>query len=210
VCALGDVRGLDVLEIGCGSGGWSLWLAEKGARVVGLDPSSRQLEQARRLQRVQGVELELVEAPAEDVPLGDGSFDLVMSDYGACTWSEPNATVAEVSRLLRPGGRFVVNTTSPIAHICLDYEKGFGPALVRDYFGLHVLEQPWGVTGYQLTYGEWIGLFAENRLVVEALIELRPGPDAATTHKWVPSEWANRWPAENIWRVRKVPSAQSA
>jgi SAM-dependent methyltransferase len=209
VCALGDVRGLDVLELGCGSGGWSLWLAEQGARVVGLDPSPRQLDQAKRLQLARGVEFDLVEAPAEDVPLRDGTFDLVMSDYGACTWSEPYSTVAEVSRLLRPGGRFVVNTTTPIAHICFDDEEGFGSALVRAYFGLHVVEQPWGVTGYQLTYGEWIGVFAENGLAVEALIELRPRPDAGTTHNWVPSEWANRWPAENIWKVRKALSAPS-
>lgn len=188
----------------CGSGGWSAWLAERGARVVGVDPSPRQLAHAGRLRRERGIEFALVEARAEQVPLANESFDLVVSDYGACSWSEPLATVAEAARLLRPGGRFVANTTSPIAHLCWDFDRGFGEALARDYFGLHVLEQPWGVTGYQLRYGEWIALFRSHGLAVDALVELQPRDDAREWPEWIPLAWARRWPGENVWVARKL------
>lgn len=200
---LGDVSGRDVLELGCGSAGWSLWLARNGARPVGLDPSERQLEHARRLQRDAGIDFPLVRAPGESIPLGDASFDVVLSDYGACNWSEPHATVREAARVLRVGGLLVLNLTTPLAHVCWDYERGFGRDLVRDYFDLHVLEQPWGATGYQLPYGEWIRLFVRCGLVIDDLVELRPPPDAESTHDWVPLEWARRWPAEHVWKVRK-------
>jgi ubiquinone/menaquinone biosynthesis C-methylase UbiE len=80
---LGDVAGLDVVELGCGTAYFSAWLARRGARVVGVDPTPAQLATARRMQRVTGIEFPLVEAAGEDVPLPDTSFDLVLSEYGA-------------------------------------------------------------------------------------------------------------------------------
>lgn len=56
---LPDVDGKDVIELGCGTAYWSAWLARRGARVVGLDNSERQLETARRLQCEHGLEFTL-------------------------------------------------------------------------------------------------------------------------------------------------------
>ena len=53
---LGDVDGKDVLELGCGAAQWSILLARRGARVVGLDNSGRQLEHARELMAAAGVD----------------------------------------------------------------------------------------------------------------------------------------------------------
>src|SRR5262249_54391888 len=80
---LGDVSGLDVVELGCGTAYSSAWLARRGARVVGVDPTPAQLETARRMQRKTGIEFPLIEAVGEDVPLPDASFDVVHSEYGA-------------------------------------------------------------------------------------------------------------------------------
>ena len=55
VRALPQVAGRDVVELGCGTAYWSAWLARRGARVVGLDNSSRQLATARELQREHGL-----------------------------------------------------------------------------------------------------------------------------------------------------------
>jgi hypothetical protein len=55
-----------------------------------------------------------------------------------------------------------------------------------------------------LPYGEWIRLFRANGLVVEDLVELRPPEGATTTYtEFTSYEWARRWPAEQIWKVRK-------
>src|SRR5207237_7886119 len=102
VAVLGDVSGLDVVELGCGTAYFSAWLARRGARVVGVDVTPAQLETARRMQGETGLAFELVEASAEDVPLPDAFFDLVLSEYGASIWCDPAAWIPEAARLLRP------------------------------------------------------------------------------------------------------------
>jgi SAM-dependent methyltransferase len=73
---LPDVSGKDVIELGCGTAYWSAWLARRGAQVVGLDNSERQLATARELQREHGLEFPLVHASAEATAFPDTSFDL--------------------------------------------------------------------------------------------------------------------------------------
>ena len=85
---LGDVAGKDVIELGCGTAYFSAWLARRGARAGGWTSpprSSRRRGDAGET----GIEFPLVEASAEDVPLPDASFDLVLSEYGASIWGDP-------------------------------------------------------------------------------------------------------------------------
>jgi SAM-dependent methyltransferase len=202
---LGDVAGKDVLELGCGAAQWSIGLARAGARPVGLDLSSRQLEHARRLMIEAGVDFPLVNASAEAVPLADRTFDIVFCDHGAMTFADPYLTVPEVARLLRPGGLFAFSHHSPIETICwaLDAPK-VGDRLVLDYFGLHRVDDGEDVF-YQLPYGEWIRLFRANGFAVEDLIELRPRPGFTSTFRDADElAWARRWPSESIWRLRRV------
>ena len=117
-------RGKDVLEFGCGAAQWSIALAKRGARPVGLDLSDRQLEHARRLMAEAGVDFPLVHASAESVPLPDASFDIVFCDHGAMTFADPYRTVPEAARLLRPGGLFAFNHGSTIADLRLAGRRG--------------------------------------------------------------------------------------
>ena len=205
---LGDVAGRDVLELGCGAAQWSIALARAGARAVGLDLSDRQLEHARRLVAEAGVEVRLVHASAEAVPLADASFDMVFCDHGAMTFADPYRTVPEVARLLRPGGLFAFNHATPILDIAwADDAERAGDRLVVDYFGLHAIDDGEDVT-FQLAYGDWIRLFRANGLEVLDLVELRPAADATSTYRDEQErEWSRRWPAEEIWRLRKTTSA---
>ena len=132
---LGDVNGLDVVELGCGTAYFSAWLARRGARVVGVDPTPAQLATARRLQAETGIEFPLIEAIGEDVPLPDSSFDLVLSEYGASLWADPYRWIPEAARLLRPGGRLVFLTNSTVSVLCMSME-GVGEQLVRPQFEL--------------------------------------------------------------------------
>ena len=203
VRALGDVHGLDVLEYGCGAAQWSIWIARQGARPVGLDLSARQLEHARALMARSGSRFPLVNANAERTPFLDASFDLVFCDHGAMTFADPQQTVPEVARLLRPGGRFVFNMASAFHSLCWDDEaEAPGERLQRDYFGMRMWDEE--SVDFQLPYGEWIYLFRTSGLVIEDLIELRPPANARTSYPWfAPLEWARRFPSENIWRVSK-------
>ncbi|HEY6649406.1 MAG TPA: class I SAM-dependent methyltransferase [Mycobacterium sp.] len=201
---LGDVAGREILEFGCGAAQWSIALARLGARPVGLDLSERQLQHARRLMAEAGVEFPLVHASAEAVPLADASFDVVFCDHGAMTFADPYRTVPEVARLLRTGGLFAFSHHSPIETICwpLDAEE-VGEQLALDYFGMHRIDVDDEVC-FQLPYGEWIRLFRANGFVVEDLIEPQPGPDATSSYRSAASlAWAQRWPAEEIWLLRR-------
>jgi SAM-dependent methyltransferase len=206
VNALGDVADKDVLELGAGAAQWSIRLAQQGARPVALDLSSRQLDHARVLMQQSGVEFPLLHASAESVPMPDRSFDIVFTDHGGMTYGNPELTVPEVARLLRPGGVFSFLIASPLLTVCYDAEKQqAGHKLLGNYFELGRYEDD-GLVAYQLPYGAWIQLFRQHGFAVEALIELRPEPDITTSYdNYVSVEWARRWPAECLWKLRREP-----
>jgi ubiquinone/menaquinone biosynthesis C-methylase UbiE len=140
---LPDVEGLDVLDLGCGTGYWCAWLARLGARPVGLDVSEAQLETARALQREYDIEFPLLHASAESAPLPDRSFDLVFSEYGAAIWCDPYLWIPEAHRLLRPGGRLIFLCNSVLMILCSPPERSAGRRhAVRPQFGLHRIDWP--------------------------------------------------------------------
>jgi ubiquinone/menaquinone biosynthesis C-methylase UbiE len=108
---LPEVEGLDVIELGCGTGYVSSWLARRGARPVGLDNSGRQLATAAGFQREFGVAFPLVHADAERAPFRDAAFDVALSEYGAAIWCDPYRWIPEAARILRPHGRLVFSGT---------------------------------------------------------------------------------------------------
>jgi SAM-dependent methyltransferase len=205
---LGDVVGKDVLELGCGAAEWSRALARGGAQVTGLDNSDARLAHARRLVEEDGVEVTLVHASAEAIPLPDESFDVVMADWGAPTFADPHLFVPEVARVLRRGGLFAFSGATPLAWIGWDdATDAWNERLNRDYFGMHRWDDPDGSVEFNLPIGEWIRLFRANGLEVEDLLEVQPSEGATSTYRdAAATAWARRWPMEQIWKVRKRPS----
>jgi SAM-dependent methyltransferase len=206
VRVLGAVDGLDVVELGCGTAYVSAWLARRGARVVGVDPTPAQLETARAMQQEFGLAFPLVEAGAERVPLPDASFDLAVSEYGASIWADPYSWVPEAARLLRPGGRLVFLHTTPFAVVHFPDVGDASRELQRPYFGMHRFQwTPENGIEFQLTYGGWIEVLRSAGLEIERLVELQV-PEGATRHEyyddWDP-EWGRNWPGEEIWVARK-------
>ncbi len=204
---LGDVAGLDVVDLGCGTAYFSSWLARRGARVVGVDPTPAQLETARRMQRETGIEFPLVEAVAEDVPLPAAAFDLALSEYGASIWADPYRWIPEAARLLRPGGRLAFLRNSTLVVLCVPEEDGVaGERLLRPQRDMCRLE--WADTNeveFHLPHGKWVDLLRENGFEIERLIEIY-APNDAVDHgyyAYVTHEWAQRWPNEEVWVARK-------
>ena len=204
--ALGDVVGLDVVELGCGTAYFSARLAKLGARPVGVDPTPAQLETARRCMRETGIEFPLVEAPAENVPFPDESFDLAFSEWGASTWADPYRWIPEAARILRPGRRLAFLHGTPLAHLCYPDVGDATRELQRPYFGLHSVQwTPEDGIEFQLTYGGWIEILRGSGFEIERLIELQAGAGAAR-HEYYSDhdpEWSQSWPAEEIWVARK-------
>jgi SAM-dependent methyltransferase len=209
---IGDVTGLDVLELGCGAAQWSIALANRGARLaVGLDQSRGQLRHASTAIAAAPDRVPLVCASAECIPFADTSFDVVFCDHGAMSFCDPAASVPEVARILRPGGRLAFSHTTPFVHLTYDVGRDRQTRrLRRPYFGMRRLRlSEEGTTDFQLPYGEWIRMFRANGLVVDDLIELRPRRHATTTFADFEVRFARRWPVEQIWVVHKEPRRAS-
>ena len=102
----GELRGKDVLEIGCGTGVHARLLAEAGASVAAVDLTPTAVELTKRRLELSGLEADVREADAEHLPFADASFDFVWS-WGVIHHShDTDRVIAEVGRVLRPGGRF--------------------------------------------------------------------------------------------------------
>jgi SAM-dependent methyltransferase len=206
---LGAVEGLDVIELGCGTAYFSAWLARQGARPIGIDVTPAQLETARELQRVTGVEFPLIEANAEAVPLANATFDLVVSEYGASIWCDPYRWIPEAHRLLRPGGRLVFMTNGTLALLCaVEDPDSTSETLQRAQRGMHRIEWSDGSVEFHLGHGDMLRLLRETGFEVERLIELFASAEAETHeyYSFVTAEWARNWPAEEIWAARKLTS----
>jgi SAM-dependent methyltransferase len=201
---LGDVSDLDVVELGCGTAYFSAWLARRGARVVGVDPTPAQLQTAREMQAEFGPAFPLVEAFAEEVPLADASFDLAISEYGASLFADPFRWLAEAERLLRPGGRLVFMRPSPLLFVCAG-EGGLTERLNHPIRGMNRFEKSGASDEFVLSDGDLFGLLRRTGFEVENFVEVY-APEGAQRHEYysyTSPEWAQKWPAEEIWAARK-------
>jgi SAM-dependent methyltransferase len=199
---LGDVRGLDVLELACGTAYFSAWLARAGATTVAMDLSGEQLATARRLQRRLGPVFPLVHADAERVPLADGSFDLVVSEHGAAAWCDPERWLPEAARLLRPGGRLAFLTNSHLSALCVPAEEGVAEErLVRGHGEAYKVHWPGGGVEFHPSHGDWVRFLRASGFAVDALHEVFAPPDRGDHpfYEIVSHDWATRWPAEELW-----------
>ena len=110
--AIGDVAGLEVLDLGCGTGRHSLWLASAGATVTGVDFSEGMMEEARAKPGAEAVRF-LAHDLARPLPFAAGSFDVVVSGLVLEHLAALDAFFAEARRVLRPRGRAVVSAMHP-------------------------------------------------------------------------------------------------
>src|SRR3954451_24039811 len=97
-----------VLDIAAGSGNAAVQAAQRGARVVASDLTPELFEAGRRRAPAAGVELEWVEADAEDLPFEDASFDVALSTFGIMFAPRQSVAAAELARVVRPQGRIAL------------------------------------------------------------------------------------------------------
>jgi len=205
-----DMSGMRAIELGCGTGYVSAWMARRGATVVGIDNSERQLTTARRLMEEHGLRIDLIHGNAEEVPYPDASFDFAVSEYGAAIWCDPFVWIPEAHRLLRPGGELRFLGTHPLAIACSP-ESGANvdDQLHRSYFDMHM--QDWravevdpGGMEFNLPISGWFKLFHGTGFEVVDFREVRPPAVAADDRFAIPHAWAREWPSEQVWHLRKA------
>ena len=128
-----------VLEIGIGSGLNLPFYGQGVQRVIGLDPSPKLLAMARRAERGQTRLVELIEGSAEDIPLDAASVDTVVTTWTLCSIPDSARALAEIRRVLRPGGRllFVEHGRAPEPNVVW-WQDRVTPAWRRLAGGCHL------------------------------------------------------------------------
>lgn len=109
------IAGARVLDVGCGDAGVLIAFAEAGAACSGIEPDARSLERGAARAEEHGVRVELRQSFAEEIPFADGAFDLVLLDNVLEHVRDRDRTLAEIRRVLRPGGLLYLVTPKPFA-----------------------------------------------------------------------------------------------
>lgn len=110
--ALGDVRGMDALDLGCGTGRHALWLAANCAMVTAVDFSEGMLTEARRKPGAERIQF-VIHNLHEPLPFAHGTFSLVVSGLVLEHLRELDHFFAEARRVLKPAGRAVISAMHP-------------------------------------------------------------------------------------------------
>lgn len=109
--------GMKVLDVACGTGNLALPAARTGAEVTGVDIAPNLVEQARENAKNAGLTVQFDEGDAEALPYADGSFDVVMTMFGAMFAPRPDLVAAELKRVCRPGGLVAMANWTPAGFI---------------------------------------------------------------------------------------------
>ena len=95
----------DVLELGCGGGiNMEFYRPSRITSLTGLDPSPELLEMTRAAAQARGIDADIRGGLGEAMPFGDAAFDTVVTTFTLCSVAEQAAVLAEIRRVLKPGG----------------------------------------------------------------------------------------------------------
>ncbi|MDX3658873.1 class I SAM-dependent methyltransferase [Streptomyces sp. ID05-26A] len=192
----GDVAGRRILDAGCGAGPLFAALRERGAVVSGIDVSAGMLEQARR-RLGSDADLRIADL-AGPLPFADAEFDDVVASLVLHYLEDWGPTLAEVRRVLRPGGRLIVSVNHPTAAYCDERLAGRRP----DYFSTWPSPARWPVGDRMVEVTFWnrplhamTDAFTAAGFGISRISEPQPLPQA---RELFPAEFAHYAGAPNF------------
>lgn len=109
----GVKSGQRVLDVACGTGVVAVTCARQGARTTGLDLTPELIERARENSAIAGVDVDWHVGDVEELPFEDAAFDTVLSQFGHMFAPRPEVAIAEMLRVLKPGGTIAFSTWPP-------------------------------------------------------------------------------------------------
>lgn len=190
------VAGMTALELGCGEGQNSRWLARKGLKCIAVDISEGQLEYARRDAEAEGLSIDFRQGTIEAFEVNEEAFDLITSSHAFEFVEQPFEQIKRIARWLKPGGTLMISTVHPVYNgewVSADEEDGtetWGRLLVNYFTPIDdVREQPTGegqpVVSRAYPVSAWFNAFRAAGLVVDRIEE----PPASQTPAYASDDW---------------------
>jgi ubiquinone/menaquinone biosynthesis C-methylase UbiE len=190
---LGALTGRTVLELGSGAGQCARWVREQGGLAFGLDLSRRQLQHGLRLDEATGIAVPSVQATATAIPFAEDAFDVVFCSFGALQFvADIEETLADVARVLRPGGRLAFSITHPTRWMFPDDPGPEGLVTSQSYWDRRPyveVDVDSGATSYvehHRTLGDWVALLVGAGFRITDLVE----PEWPEDHERVWGGWS--------------------
>ena len=215
---IGDVQGKRVLDAGCGGGFYSLWLSEKGAKVLGIDSSEEMIRIAREKASRKRLDPEFLTGDISDLRVQDETFDLVISTLVLMDMKELDKAIGQLVRATRKGGAIIISIQHPVL-TAGDWERKTGQKLFRKldhYFTEREIEAVWethekeqvSLKSYHRPLQAYVQPFLERECTLTHLIEPRPHETYRILN---PREYEDtqRIPHFIIFKFHKTPPADS-
>lgn len=197
-----QLSGLNCLELGCGGGQNSIFLARQGARCTAVDGASAQLNYAAELAHKHGASLRFVHADLDQpLPFAGEKFNLIHSSYTLPFLKNPAALIRWCATALNPGGILLISTAHPLAHAeWYTMEDDAAGIVLRDYFHPPVDEREengHAVTDRPLPVSTLCEMLADAGFAITRLLEPQPAP----LHQMTPEEIRENVPYDgDCWR----------
>jgi len=208
---IGNIKGKEVLDLACGEGYNTRILAEKGARVTGIDSSRRLISYAKACEREKPLGNRYFLKNANNlIGFKECTFDLVTCFMGLHDIEDYEAAVAEVGRVLKPNGRFIFS----IPHPCFEEVtmKSVKRNAADNYFErvLHIVEwkmerlsKQFETVSFHRTLTDYSRMLTTNRLLIRRIIEPRPTPKAMRKYPRLKNHSKRPWSI--VFETLKLP-----
>lgn len=188
--------GMTSLELGCGEGQNSRWLARQGLNCIAIDISEGQLTYARSDAEAEGLSIDFRCSSIEAFDPADAQFDLITSSHAFEFVANPFEEVCRIATWLKPGGTLMISTVHPVYNgewVAADEEDGsetWGRLLVNYFKPIDdVREQPDGqgepVLSRAYPVSAWFNAFRKAGLVVDRIEE----PPASEMPAYASDDW---------------------
>ena len=176
---LKDIRGKDILDLGCGEGRYCRVLQQRGANVTGVDPVPQFISHARSLDSVSTY----MEGKAEELPFADNAFDVILSYLSIVDISDLETASQEIARVIRNQGQLVIATISNIASTTPSWVKdGDGKKAYRkvdrymEHFAMDLEWRNIRIRNYHRPLSYVLGLFLNKGFALTEFDEPLPAP----------------------------------
>ncbi len=173
---LGDVKGKKVLDAGCGSGIYTKILAEKGAKVQGLELSGEMIRLAK--EHCKGLSINFKQGSIDNLPYPDNSFDIIVASLVIHYLKRPEEAFKEFNRVLKKNGILIFSTHHPIleSYEGIKMKKGKKQIIIGDYFKTgkfywHIRQSKVNIPSYKIGFEKLFNMLYETKLMVEKFKE---------------------------------------